>query len=335
MKIQGHIFNGHLIDSIHLRILENRWRLLPFLPKLLVKNQTIDRPIFLLGTQGGGLTFLGRVLRRSKGVFSFAADRRYWNSADEMHIHMDTGLPETLRLRHSKALTDLKVSEVFNYANDRCLHSFRYTPEDVQKHDRDRLKHTIKGLQYLIASKGYTPRFMDKSQSYTIKTGYLNALLEGCNPHFLLVARNPLAICSREAFKIKEAGASQQLFEKRLVECAEHWNNSFKYALADAEKYDFQDRIKFVRIEDVLQSPDSQVKEICEFLGLEYSPTMLPSENDTYMFPHTKDNKWYPIRVAANERYIEKLNQRDIRTILESCSALMNKLGYSHQNLMG
>lgn len=327
--IKKKLLSGHLIDSIHLRILENRWRLVPFLPKALVNREKIDRPIFLLGTQGGGLTFMGRVLRRSQGVFSMAADGRYWNSSDEMHVHMDRGLPEPLRLRHSRGLLDLQVSEVFNYANDRCLPSFRYIPEDIEQSDRDALKHTLKGLQYLIASKTERPRFMDKSQSYTIKLAYLDALLEGCDPHFLLVARNPLAICTREAFKVKKDGAAEKVFERRLVECAEHWNNSFKCALDDAKIYGFENRIKTVKIEDVLREPQIQVKKICDFLGLHYLDQMLPGENDFFMFPHTRDKKWFPIRLAANERYIEKLNQRQIDIILEICGSMMDKVGYS------
>lgn len=258
-----------------------------------------------------------------------AADNSYWNSKDEMHIHMDTVLPEPLRLRHSKAKEDLNISEVFNYANDSSIEHFRYTPDDVNGQDASSFRRTLQALQWLIADKRSEPRFLDKSQSYTVKVGYLNSLLLGCEPMFLVISRNPLAICAREALKVRESGKSVAAFEKRLREVSSHWKNSFDYALDDAVKYNLTDRFKTVQFEEVLADPERVVGGICKFLGLNYSDAILPGENDTFYFPHTKDKKWYPIRRAANEKYIQQLSDSQIQIILDRCGDTMLRLGYS------
>src|SRR6056297_2994992 len=44
----------------------------------------IDKPIFLLGVQGGGLTLISRTIRRQKNIVSVTGNNNYWYGADEM-----------------------------------------------------------------------------------------------------------------------------------------------------------------------------------------------------------------------------------------------------------
>lgn len=70
-------------------------------PKLLWKRHaavTIDRPIFILGTQGGGLTLISRILRRHPTVVSFRGNCHCWAGPDEMLFHLRQFLPPSLAL---------------------------------------------------------------------------------------------------------------------------------------------------------------------------------------------------------------------------------------------
>ena len=58
---------------------------------------TIDRPIFLLGTQGSGLTLISRMLRRNKSAVSVTGNYRYWAGADEMKSVLGPILPVELK----------------------------------------------------------------------------------------------------------------------------------------------------------------------------------------------------------------------------------------------
>ena len=45
---------------------------------------SLNSPVFLLGTQGGGLTLVSRMLRRNREVVSVTGNNGYWSGADEM-----------------------------------------------------------------------------------------------------------------------------------------------------------------------------------------------------------------------------------------------------------
>jgi len=61
----------------------NNWMLNPRSWFGRFEEAEIDRPIFLLGVQGGGLTLLSRMLRRHPQVVSVSGNHRYWSGADE------------------------------------------------------------------------------------------------------------------------------------------------------------------------------------------------------------------------------------------------------------
>lgn len=60
------------------------------------ENMPIDRPIFLLDVQCGGLTLVSRMLSRQPSVVSVTGNYRYWSGADEMHTVLDPILPAEL-----------------------------------------------------------------------------------------------------------------------------------------------------------------------------------------------------------------------------------------------
>ena len=69
----------------------------------------IDRPVFLIGTQGGGLTLLSRMLRRHRDVISVAGNCRYWTSADELQNVYGPVLPAELTGLRYKAPRDPRL----------------------------------------------------------------------------------------------------------------------------------------------------------------------------------------------------------------------------------
>ena len=62
----------------------------------------IDRPIFLLGTQGAGLTLLSRILRRHPLVVGATGGHRYWAGADEGQNVFAGALPPHSRCATAK-----------------------------------------------------------------------------------------------------------------------------------------------------------------------------------------------------------------------------------------
>ena len=74
----------------------NKWMLYLYFYFSRFEDVSVDRPIFLLGVQGGGLTLVSRMLRRHPQVVSVSGNYRYWSGADEIHTVLGPILPPEL-----------------------------------------------------------------------------------------------------------------------------------------------------------------------------------------------------------------------------------------------
>jgi hypothetical protein len=171
-------------------------------------------------------------------------------------------------------------------------------------------------------------RFVDKSQVYTLKSRYIQALLEECDPYFALISRDPYASCFRAAHG--KAGdmarySSFMSFEERFELCIQHWNNCMSSILEDSTKLK---NFKHWRYEDFLSEPEKHTKELCEFVGLDYDPNMLPAPEHRIP-PGTKyGDRWYPLRPDNNQAYYDKMTMGQFRQVQSVCGEIAGKLGY-------
>lgn len=290
----------------------------------------IDSPIFLLGTQGGGLTLISRMLRRNKNVVSVTGDHEYWAGADEMQNVLGPLLPASLTGITHKAPPD----QVFDtprgwlYATDRLLPLYRNTKEDVSVRSREKLINILRWIINRHAPAEKDVRFTDKSQLYTIKVAFLAGLLQGCHPHFLLVIRNPYAVCYRsvtKAWSLKRL-EDRFSFEERLEFAAQHWANSIYSALEDRETVN---HFQIVRFEDVLRSPEENVRAICDFVNLEFRQDMLPQPEHSIPFGSRRRTRWFPLRVEVNQKYLTEIKEEHVEIIYKRCGTYAEMFGYA------
>ncbi len=294
----------------------------------------IDRPIFLLGTQGGGLTLISRMLRRNERVVSVTGDHHYWTGADEMQNVLGPILPPELTGIKHKAPPD----EVFStprgwlYATDRLIEKYRNDETDVDSELKERVK---KILRWIIArhSSVKKKRFTDKSQVYTVKVSFLNELLKGSDPKFVLITRNPYAVCYRSA---KGKARSLKLLEdefnlrERVEFAAQHWANSMRYALKDREEVD---SFLVVKFEDILNEPRKHLQQICSFADLSFSEDMIPQPEHEIPFGSRFYDRWYPLRPEVNEKYFEEMEQQHLNIISSRCEKYAEEFGYPRPEL--
>lgn len=294
-------------------------------------RKEIRSPIFLLGTQGSGLTLLSRMLRRNQKVVSVSGNHTYWSGADEMQNVLWPVLPPELTGLRFKAPAD----EVFGtprgwlYATDRLLPKYRLTADDAQPELAERLARI---LRWLLAWHGAgidKPRFTDKSQVLTVKLSFLDALLKGTDPCYVLVTRNPYALCFRSALgKANSLAVLDNSFSltDKVELAAQHWANSMRCALADAEKVA---RFMCIRFEDLLQAPNETLESVCSFLGLEFYPEMLPQPDDEIPWGSRFRDRWYPLRPEVNGKYLERIQGVHAGIIEARCGELAKSFGYS------
>lgn len=278
---------------------------------------SIEKPIFLLGTQGGGLTLIARMLSKNNLVITVTGNSDYWAGADEMQNVYSPILPNTLT----------GIDNIgWRYASNKFIGNHRLDENDVSEADKKKFQKIIRWTVHQYKKKKEQNRFLDKSQLFTVKIRYINALCEDLNPKFLLISRNPYAMCLRalkhDAYKeiIRRSGR-----KKALATAAEHWNNSFKYALIDKERVTDFFHVKF---EEILAHPEENLKKICSFCDLCYDSNMLPKESDRIPFGSSRLNRWYPIRKDVNKKYLKNILKEEVNIINRICGKTASKLGY-------
>ena len=216
----------------------------------------IDRPIFILGVQGGGLTLLTRMLHRDKRVVTIGGGRAYWTGNNEMDKQYIGQLPEDFTLRSPNYQSPTfkrhmtgqeEMHPIFGlerdwvYASSPLLAQYRKTAEDWTPPKAKRLKRAIKESICAYAPDTGQARFLDMSQTFSLKVPLLRRIFP--DARFIVQTRNPYAVCLRAARDFRyswvrkfEADPQTKLLKLKLV--AEHWHNTFALAMRDLDDYE-------------------------------------------------------------------------------------------------
>ncbi|MEM7540206.1 MAG: sulfotransferase [Pseudomonadota bacterium] len=313
-------------NSAYFRYRRNRWRWSPKFKA--TANVKIDRPIYLLGTQGGGLTLLSRILHRHRASISVTGDHHNWAGDDETQNVLQAILPERLGWRRVDVPGFDSADHNWLYANDAFLPHYR----ERGFQDEAQLAADYKTvLRRIIALNGAqetgATRFIDKSQSLTVRVGLVRRLLTGCNPKFVLITRDPTALTWRAVTHDRIISGLKCSQEEKFELAVQHWANSFQAALEDRE-----DDLKIWKFEDLLADPPQVIEEICQHVELAYDPAILPGPNDEVPWGSAFDafnkRKWYPMRPNVSSGYLEDMPSWAKAHLNERAGELIHKLGY-------
>jgi len=293
----------------------------------------VERPIFLLGNQGDGITLISRFLRRHPRVVSVTGNSDYWTGADEMQRAMEWRLPRRISLSGQLFNSDpphprLSVPRSWSYGCDDLFKAYHSTEKDANETDRRRFRKAIGECVHRFG-KGKPVRFLDKSQVFTLKTRYIQELLSDCDPHFALITRNPYISCFRAASG--KAGdmarySSFLSFEERFDLCIQHWANCMETVLEDAKHLR---HFRHWRYEDFLAEPETHTRALCEFVGLDFRDDLLPAPEHRIPFGTKFGDRWYPLRPDNNDAYLEKITRTQLLRVRERCGELAEHFGYA------
>ncbi len=290
----------------------------------------IDRPIFLLGVQGGGLTLLSRMLRRNPNTVSAAGGPGYWTAADEMQSVFGPMLPDRLSGVRFKAPFHpiFKPPRSWSYGARDLLGQYREEGGMVGEADRDKL---LWAIRYAISRHGRisAARFVDKSQTYCLRVGLLQAILDEFDPKYVIMTRDPYLSVVRAA--PGGAGDMRRVMDRvplaeRIDICAEHWANSYRIALSDIEKAGIAPCV--VRFEDFIREPARILREVCDYVELEFHEEMLPAPDHRLPYGSRFRDRWYPVDPMVNERYRRQLDETAVRSVNRYAGTLLSRLGY-------
>jgi Sulfotransferase family len=292
-----------------------------------VDDVRIDRPIFLVGTQGAGETIIGRCLRRHPQVVSVSGNSSHWTGADELGTIRNrmSRLPRTLwGSKHRSDLADTSFGTDQPHACDALLPHYRRTAADANPSDEQQLKRLLREHLAVYAKDPNRARFIDKTHAYTVKMPLLAALLSGTRPFFVLVVRNPYETCCWAVERKPQLFPHGLAREKRMALAAEHWSNSYETAVRDAESVD---NVAAVRFEDFLRDPERIVRALCEFVELDFDGDMVPGPGQKLPFATLPgDRKWYPLYPST---WLEKATREDREIVARRCAEPAGRFGYS------
>ncbi len=301
-----------------------------------VGRASIDRPLFVLGVQGGGLTVLARCLYRHPQVVYASGNSDWWAGPDEIHncSHI-RDLPEPLvhRSYHFSNVTtavenhpNFGYQRSWLYAVDELLPTYRKRAEDVDVATTRGFRRVLKKLITAYARDPATARIVDMSQLYSIQVPFLARMLEDSRPMFVIATRNPYVVCARAMAKeyVVAHGCTFTDSEAKIEYAVEHWSNTFRYALDDTEALP---RL-IVRYEDFMADPEGVIRRIGEFADLPFDARQIPAPDQPFPPGSLDDDKWYPLRSGENERYLERLDPALVRALNVRAGDLIERLGY-------
>jgi hypothetical protein len=308
----------------------NNWMLDPRSYSDRYRHTEIDRPVFLLGTQGGGLTLLSRMLRRNPDVVSVTGNSKYWAGADEMQNVFEPLLPAELSGIRFKAPKHSLYTppRSWSYACDELIDAYRKTEKDVTEELKSKLTSVIGIALMRHGKKIENPRFIDKSQVFTVKLALISQLLNAHKPYFIHVTRNPYASCYRAAIghaaDMKRYAKFMDL-DQRMETCIQHWCNMARAVEEDRDKVENFLRVKF---EDLLKFPEKVLKDICRFIDIQFVDDMVPQARHRLPRGIRFPKGWYPLVTDINRKYLAEIPPKYVELVYEKCHDLAELQGY-------
>jgi Sulfotransferase family len=297
-----------------------------------VDDIPIDRPIFVLGVQGGGTTLVARSLLRHPEVVSMGGNSSFWVATDEMGFVRNRMMRLPRTLWSSSHRDDLDhplfgASHDSMYASGPLYDAYRNVGADANERDAAAFRRVIREHIAVYAHDHRHARFLDKTHTLTLKIPYVEELLRGTSPHYLLIARDPYSTCYRAVRRKPPAWTEAPPYEEQLRLAAEHWANSLRTALEDGPR---TGRFSVVRFEDFVRDPEATVRGMCEFTGLPFDPELVPREGQSRPFGMLPtDTKWYPL---FEDPWRNRVPPEDIAIVDAVVGDVARELGYAPES---
>jgi hypothetical protein len=283
------------------------------------KNR-IYKPIYIVGYPHGGCTILCNMLRESCKTFTIIGTKKkhkmekrkplYFGSGLEGHNSLFVAIPDALKNPNGRG------GHCWNFGWKENIEKNHLIEKNVKQEDAEKYIKVLKEI------KGYweaddSMRYLDKSQSYLIKTRYLQKLLSPADVYFIFVIRNPYNVCYKPA--------KWHMYSDH-VRAVEQVINTYNCFVEDAK---FLKHFIIIRFEDIIFKTRFILDMICKFLELDFEEDMIPHPNHDIDGEH--ERKFYPI----DKRFIN-VDAREFKgyknfddVIAEKCDSIIKTFNYS------
>ncbi|MCB9748067.1 MAG: sulfotransferase [Candidatus Omnitrophica bacterium] len=171
---------------------------------------------------------------------------------------------------------------------------------------------------------------------YGHQRGKIKPLILGDkNPHYALFVKDLIQIFPKAKFIHLIRDARDNVLSYRNVSfdmksttaLAYRWNFYHKEILKVSEQYNAQ----FTRLyfEQLIESPEKELRRICRFLGVGYNPGMLQFYQSVEWDTPWRRNLYKPLDRNLPQNWRQKMSQEDIGAVECVCGKLLSKFSYS------
>lgn len=287
------------------------------------------RPIFIVGNSRSGTTLMANILRGNEEVYAFPElhfFERLWDVDSNSTLGRSEAVELVAKLMHTIRERYTATSPWQTYL-DEAAQIVDSTHEGLSGFDVYRKVLSMEGFK---CGKG---RVCDQTPRNVF---YLTDLLvEYPDSRVLIMTRDPRAILLSQKNKWKRREIRGKPIQR--VERLRRWANYhpivtsalWNAAINAGQRVATDPRVKIIHFENLVTQPEKTVLDICQFLGLVYSPLMLevgPSMSPTGSRPAREGRA---IDASVAHRWKADLSLTDTYWCERANGENMRGLGYS------
>ena len=277
------------------------------------------RQIFVVGSSRSGTTMMGRILNNHPHVFAFKELHFFgtiWNASSNQALNRQEQIDLLSRLLSIQVNGLFQRQDLSNFnkkavallaekniCNPLSIYELFLTTMANENKSTISCEQTPKNIYYLNEILTFFPQ----AKVINMVRDQRDVLLSQKNKwkrRFLGASNIPLS----------EAIRSYVNYHPILT--SKIWNSSLKYSV----KYFDNERVKIVKLEEVLVKPELVVKDICNFLAIDFDQRMLnvplvgsSTEKDNkhrLLIDSSKKEKWKKGGLNSAEIYLSQLMSR-------------------------
>ncbi|GAB4529417.1 MAG: sulfotransferase [Pleurocapsa sp.] len=240
-------------------------------------NKSSFKPIFVVGNSRSGTTLMGSILGRNPEVFTFEELHFFgtlWTQSDR-DKKLDREEAEALAAR----LLAIQDEDFISYKNPELFAS--EAQQIVSKLDNKPCKATdiLQAFLLYSAQKNGKQRPCEQTPRNVLYIGEILELYPDCR--IINMVRDPrdVLLSQKNKWRIRFLGATNIPYREALRSWANYhpvtisklWN----VAINAAQKYRDRPELITIRFEDLIANPESTLRQVCDFLELEFESEML------------------------------------------------------------
>ena len=185
-------------------------------------------------------------------------------------------------------------------------------------------KHFTQGLYAKLCALSGKNVAVDLSKTRVLRMMdgfFVNRMNRFNNAGFILLLRDPKGI---SASAMRRTDKSLDRFLNRYLK----WMNRFQ-KLVDSDG----DRVLILKYEDLCNTPDQEIKRLCQFIGITFEPRMMAPSEKEHHFVHSSTSNYMKNlnTLAVDNRWQHELRKEDIAKI----DVIINKVKLLRQAYAG